>query len=166
MRRILEQARKELIQVIRDKRAMLMAVGIPVMLLIPLSVALSLTVDDLPIVVQDLDDSTASRLFIDAFRASITFRVIEWPVDEHPEAAFQANAARAALIIPKNFGRDMARGYRSPVQMLVDGSDSNTAQLVSGYAGSRASSGAATTSKSSATRCCRAAAGPPCGLAW
>ena len=94
MRRILEQARKELIQVIRDKRAMLMALGIPVMLLIPLSVSLSLTVDDLPIVVQDLDDSTASRLFIDAFRASITFRVIEWPVDEHPEAAFKANAAR------------------------------------------------------------------------
>src|SRR5215467_3179139 len=56
MRRILEQARKELIQVIRDKRAMLMAVGIPVVLLIPLSVALSLTVDDLPIVVQDLYD--------------------------------------------------------------------------------------------------------------
>src|SRR5258708_35092346 len=134
MRRILEQARKELIQVIRDKRAMLMALGIPVMLLIPLSVSLSLTVDDLPIVVQDVDDSTASRVFIDAFRASITFRVIEWAVDEHPEAAFKANAARAALIIPKNFGRDMARGYRSPVQMLVDGSDSNTAQLVSGYA--------------------------------
>src|SRR5215475_8688093 len=134
MRRVLEQTRKELIQVIRDKRAMLMALGIPVMLLILMSQSISLTVNDLPIVVQDLDDSTASRLFIDAFRASITFRVIAWPVDEHPEAAFQANAARAALIIPKNFGRDMARGYRSPVQMLVDGSDSNTAQLVSGYA--------------------------------
>src|SRR5712664_4323019 len=134
MRRILEQTRKELIQVIRDKRAILMALGLPAMLLVVMPQSISLTVDDLPIVVQDLDDSAASRLFIDAFRASITFRVIEWPVDEHPEAAFKANAARAALIIPKNFGRDMARGYRSPVQMLVDGSDSNTAQLVSGYA--------------------------------
>jgi ABC-2 type transport system permease protein len=84
--------------------------------------------------VQDLDDSTASHLFIDAFRASITFRVIGWPVDERPEKSFEANAARAALIIPKNFGRDMARGNTSPVQMLVDGSDSNTAQLVSAYA--------------------------------
>jgi ABC-2 type transport system permease protein len=134
MKRILEQARKELIQVIRDKRAMLMALGIPVMLLILMSQSISLTVDDLPIVVQDLDDSTASRLFIDAFRASITFRVIEWSVEEPPEKAFASNAARAALIIPKNFGRDMARGYVSPVQMLVDGSDSNTAQLVSAYA--------------------------------
>src|SRR5713226_4917594 len=134
MRRILEQTRKELIQVIRDKRAILMALGLPAMLLVVMPQSISLTVDDLPIVVQDLDDSTASRLFIDAFRASITFRVIRWPVDEPPEAAFKANAARAALIIPKNFGRDMARGYTSPVQMLVDGSDSNTAQLVSGYA--------------------------------
>jgi ABC-2 type transport system permease protein len=134
MKRIVEQARKELIQVIRDKRAMLMALGIPVMLLVLMSQSISLTVDDLPIVVQDLDGSTASRLFIDAFRASITFRVIGWPVEKAPEKAFAANTARAALIIPKNFGRDMARGYVSPVQMLVDGSDSNTAQLVSAYA--------------------------------
>src|SRR5258706_1231937 len=134
MRRILEQTRKELIQVIRDKRAILMALGLPAMLLVVMPQSISLTVDDLPIVVQDLDDSTASRLFIDAFRASITFRVIRWPVDEPPEAAFKANAARAALIIPTHFGRDMARGYGSPVQMLIDGSDSNTAQLVSGYA--------------------------------
>src|SRR5438445_9549119 len=134
MRRILEQTRKELIQVIRDKRAILMALGLPAMLLVVMPQSISLTVDDLPLVVQDLDDSTASHQLIDAFRASITFRVISWPVDEPPEAAFKANAARAALIIPKHFGRDMARGYSSPVQMLVDASDSNTAQLVSGLA--------------------------------
>jgi len=99
MRRLLEQTRKELIQVIRDKRAILMALGLPAMLLVVMPQSISLTVDDLPIVVQDLDDSTASRLFIDAFRASITFRVIGWPVDEHPEAAFKAMglATREAL---------------------------------------------------------------------
>jgi ABC-2 type transport system permease protein len=134
MRRILEQARKELIQILRDKRALFMALGIPIVLLVLMSQSISLTVDDLPILVQDFDGSMASQQFIDAFRASITFHVIAWPVDEHPEAAFQANTARAALIIPKNFGRDIARGQGAPVQMLVDGSDSNTAQLVSTYA--------------------------------
>ena len=108
MRRILEQTRKELIQVIRDKRAILMALGLPAMLLVVMPQSISLTVDDLPIVVQDLDDSTASRLFIDAFRASITFRVIGWPVDEHPEAAFKANAARAALIHARLFSTGTA----------------------------------------------------------
>lgn len=134
MKRVLEQARKELIQILRDKRALFMALGIPVILLILMSQSISLTVNDLPILVQDFDNSTASQQFIDAFRASITFHVVAWPVDEHPEAAFQANSARAALIIPRNFGRDIARGQGSPVQMLVDGSDSNTAQLVSTYA--------------------------------
>jgi ABC-2 type transport system permease protein len=111
-----------------------MALGIPMMLLVLMSQSISLTVDDLPIVVQDFDNSTASQRLLDSFRASITFRVIEWPVDEQPEAAFKANTARAALIIPKNFSRDITRGHGSPVQMLVDGSDSNTAQLVSAYA--------------------------------
>jgi ABC-2 type transport system permease protein len=134
MKRIIEQARKELIQVRRDRRALFMALGIPVILLVLMSQSISLTVDDLPILVQDFDGSMASQQFIDAFRASITFRVIAWPVDRHPEDAFQANRARAALIIPKNFGRDIARGQGAPVQMLVDGSDSNTAQLVSTYA--------------------------------
>jgi len=134
MRRIIAQAKKELIQIVRDRRAVMLALGIPLALLMLMSHALSLTVDDLPIVVQDLDDSQASHRFIDAFRASITFRVVPLSVDRQPEDAFKSSSARAALIIPKHFGRDMARGFNSPVQMLVDGSDSNTAQLVSAYA--------------------------------
>jgi ABC-2 type transport system permease protein len=42
--------------------------------------------------------------------------------------------ARAALIIPEHFGRDMARGVASPLQFLVDASDANTAKLMAGYA--------------------------------
>src|SRR5258707_14798629 len=93
MRRILEQTRKELIQVIRDKRAILMALGLPAMLLVVMPQSISLTVDDLPIVVQDLDDSTASRLFIDAFRASITFPSFGGRVVNPPQAASKRNPA-------------------------------------------------------------------------
>jgi ABC-2 type transport system permease protein len=100
-----------------------------------MSSALSLTVDELPIVVQDFDGSPASNEFIDAFRASITLKVVPWPVDKTAEDALASNAARAVLIIPSHFGRDMARGVNAPVQFLVDASDSNTAKLVSAYAG-------------------------------
>jgi drug efflux transport system permease protein len=134
MRRIFAQTRKELTQIIRDRRSLVLALGLPIALLMLMSHAISLTVDDLPIVVQDLDNSRASQQFIDAFRNSITFHVVAWPVNKHPETALQSNAARAALIIPEHFGRDIARGSSSPVQLIVDGSDSNTAQLVSGYA--------------------------------
>jgi ABC-2 type transport system permease protein len=99
-----------------------------------MSMAISLTVNDLPIVVQDFDDSAASRDFIDAARASITFHVVSWPVDKSAEQALVSNAARAVLIIPRHFGHDIARGSNSPVQLMVDASDANTAKLVSGYA--------------------------------
>jgi ABC-2 type transport system permease protein len=134
MRRILAQTHKELIQIIRDWRTLILALGLPMILLLLLGNAISLSVTDLPIVVQDLDDSPASRELINAFRASLTFRVTPWPVNRQPEAALTANNARAALIIPAHYGRDVVRGISSPIQLLVDASDANTARLVAGYA--------------------------------
>jgi ABC-2 type transport system permease protein len=71
---------------------------------------------------------------LDAFRASGSFYVTSWPTDAQPEEALRLNKARAALIIPEHFGRDIARGINTPVQVLVDASDANTAKLVAGYA--------------------------------
>jgi ABC-2 type transport system permease protein len=132
MRRILAQSRKELTQIVRDWRTLALALALPIVMLLLMSAALSLTVYDLPIIVQDFDGSSASNHFIDVFRASITFHVIAWPVDKPAEAALASNAARAVLIIPPHFGRDQARGVNSPVQLIVDASDANTAKLVSG----------------------------------
>jgi ABC-2 type transport system permease protein len=125
--------RKELTQIVRDWRTLALALVLPVVMLLLISGAMSLTVNDLPIVVQDYDGSAASQSFIDAFRASITVHVVSWPVDRSAEQALAANAARAVLIIPSHFGRDMARGMNAPVQLLVDASDANTAKLVAGY---------------------------------
>jgi len=127
--------RKELTQIVRDWRTLALALALPVFLLLLMSSALSLTVNELPIVVQDFDGSSASNDFIDAFRASITLKVVPWPVDKSAEEALASNAGRAVLIIPSHFGRDMARGVNAPVQFLVDASDANTAKLVTAYAG-------------------------------
>jgi ABC-2 type transport system permease protein len=134
MRRILAQARKELTQIVRDWRTLALALVLPVVMLILLSAGLSLTVNELPIVVQDFDGSAASNNFIDAFRASITFHVVAWPVEKSAEEALSSNSARAVLIIPPHFGRDLARGINSPVQIMMDASDANTAKLVAGDA--------------------------------
>ncbi|MGI8746201.1 MAG: ABC transporter permease [Bryobacteraceae bacterium] len=135
MRRILAQTRKELTQILRDRLALTLALVLPLFILFLLGTAISLTVSDLPIVVQDLDSSPASRGFIDAFRGSLTFHVVSWPTGRNPEAAFTTNAARAVLIVPRHFGRDLARGTNTPVQLLVDATDANTARLIQGYAG-------------------------------
>src|SRR5215472_17163664 len=134
MRRVLAQVRKELIQITRDWRTLALALVLPLVLLLLLSTAISLPVNDLPIVVQDFDDSPASRGLIDDFRNSLTFNVVSWPTNKQPEEALVSNKARAALIIPRHFGRDIARGAAAQVQLLVDASDANTAKLTSAYA--------------------------------
>lgn len=104
-----------------------------VILLILLGNAISLSVTDMPMVVQDLDDSPASRELIDAFRSSLTLRVVPWPTNKQPVEALTTNTARAVLIIPTHFERNLERGPDAPVQIIVDASDANTARLVAGY---------------------------------
>src|SRR5262245_59797390 len=133
MRRVIAQTHKELIQIVRDWRTLVLALALPLILLVLNGSAISLTVTDLPIVAQDFDDSPASREFLNAFRASITFHTVSFPVDTQPEQAFISNTAHAVIIIPFHFGRDLARGTNSPVQLQVDASDANTARLVVGY---------------------------------
>jgi ABC-2 type transport system permease protein len=135
MRRIFAQARKELTQITRDKLALVLALVLPLGLMMLLGNSISLTVTGLPIIVQDLDDTPASRNFIDAFRQSITFHVIPWSSSKEPVEAFTAGSARGALMIPEHFGRDLARGSITEVQLLVDATDANTAKLMQGYAG-------------------------------
>jgi ABC-2 type transport system permease protein len=135
MRRILAQTRKELIQIFRDRLALVLALVLPLFLLFLLGSAISLTVTGIPMIVQDLDDSAASRNFIDAFRASLTFHVVSWSTSKQPSEAFQSSTARAALIIPRDFGRNLARGANANAQLLIDATDANTAKLVQGYAG-------------------------------
>src|SRR5262252_4323700 len=96
MRRILAQTRKELTQIVRDWRTLVLALVLPLILLVLNGSAISLTVNNLPIIVQDFDDSSASRELIDAFRASLTFHVVPFPVDKKPEEAFSSNTAYAA----------------------------------------------------------------------
>ena len=135
MNRLLAQARKELTQLMRDRLALALVLLLPLIQLTLMGNSFALIVRDLPIIVQDFDDSPASRDLIDRFRASRTFRAVPWPADRSPERAFTDGSARAALIIPRSFGRDLARGVDASVQVMIDGSDANTAKLVAGYAG-------------------------------
>ena len=134
MRRILAQARKELTQLLRDRLALGLALVLPVALTALLGTSISLTVTDIPIVVQDLDQTPLSRRYTDAFRASLTFRVVTLPPATSPETMLARGRARAALIVPEDFERAIRRRRPAEGQLLVDATDSNTAQLVRGGA--------------------------------
>ena len=106
MRRILSQTRKELTQILRDRLALALALLLPCILLFLMGNSIALKVSGMPIIVQDLDDSSASRELVDAFRSSLSFHIVSWPSDKQPDQAFRRNVAHAALIIPASFGRD------------------------------------------------------------
>jgi ABC-2 type transport system permease protein len=133
MRRIIAQSRKELTQISRDRLALALALALPLFLVLLLSNAIALTVTDLPLIVQDFDTSTQSRELIDAYRASLSFRVVSWPPDRSAEEALSSNTAKAVLVIPKYFARDLLRQRATEVQLLVDATDANTARLIQGY---------------------------------
>lgn len=135
MRRILAQAKKELIQLRRDRLALVLAIGLPLALVALLSNAISLTVKDMSIVIQDLDQTPLSRQYADAFRTSLTFHVVPLAPSAPPQSALLSSRARAALIIPEHFERALQRGRSVQVQMLVDATDANTANVIRGDAG-------------------------------
>jgi|SRR5947209_9447558 len=120
MRRVWAQVRKELTQILRDRLALALTLILPCILLFLMGTSIALKVGGLPIIVQDLDDSTASRDFTDAFRSSLSLHVVPWSSSEQPQLAFLQNRARAALIIPERFGRDVARNAKANVQLLID----------------------------------------------
>jgi ABC-2 type transport system permease protein len=135
MRRIIAQARKELTQLLRDRLALGLALVLPVALTALMGTTVSLTVTDIPIVIQDLDQTPLSRQYADAFRTSLTFRVVALPVAAQPETILAAGRARAALIIPEHFERELRRHRPAQTQLLVDATDGNTAKIIRGSAG-------------------------------
>ena len=134
MKRILAQIRKEFTQLWRDRLTLALALVLPVLLLLLLSKATSLSVGDIPVVVQDLDKTPMSRLYLEAVGASLSFKLSALPPNDSPEHVLFQNEARAALIIPPQFERDLRCGRNAEVQWLIDGTDANTANVMRGKA--------------------------------
>jgi len=134
-RRMWAIARKELIHVVRDPRSLGMGIAIPVLLLVLFGYALSLDVDHVPLAVWDQDGSTASRDLVRSFVSSPAFEsaAVCRSLPE-TEEAIQSGSATAALVIPAGFSADLGWGRQAQAQLLVDGSDANTARLSIMYA--------------------------------
>ena len=135
MRRIIAQARKELTQLRRDRLALALALVLPLALTALMGTSVSLTVTDIPMVIQDFDQTPLSRRYADAFRTSLTYRVVTLPPATSPEKMLARGTARAAIIIPEHFEREIRRHRPVVAQVLVDATDGNTAQLIRGSAG-------------------------------
>ena len=112
-----------------------MAIAIPMLLLVLFGYALTLDVDNVPMVVWDQSNTPQSREFLSRFQGSPYFSIRRY-IANYPQIdrAINSGQALAALVIPVDFADRLQAGHDVPVQLLVDGSDSNTATIVLGYA--------------------------------
>jgi ABC-2 type transport system permease protein len=135
LQRIIAVARKEFIHVFRDPRSLAMGIAIPMLMLFLFGYALTLDVDRVPLIVWDQSDSPASREFVSRFAGSRYFSLRQHTDNYREiERAIDSRDALIALIIPVDFARRIEAGRRADVQVIVDGSDSNTATIALGYA--------------------------------
>jgi ABC-2 type transport system permease protein len=135
VRRVLAVARKENLHVLRDFLSLLMAIFMPVMLLTLFGYALSLDVDNIPLAVWDQSGTERSRELISRFDGSRFFS-IRGRFDNYKELerAIDTRQVMMGLIVPRDFAQQVEAGRDSSAQLIVDGSDSNTATIGIGYA--------------------------------
>jgi ABC-2 type transport system permease protein len=125
---------KELHHITRDSRSLAMALAMPMMMLLLYGYALSLDVDHIQTLVYDEDGTSASRNLTRQFQGSHYFEVVGFVTDYHAiEHAIDTSRVLIGVAIPRGFGKDLDAG-KGKVQLLVDGSDSNTASIAMGYA--------------------------------
>jgi ABC-2 type transport system permease protein len=125
---------KELHHITRDARSLAMALAMPMMMLLLYGYALSLDVDHILTLVYDEDQTSASRELIRQFEGSRYFDVTGFAHDYRTiEREIDTSSVLIGVVIPRGFGGELAAG-KGTVQLLVDGSDSNTASIAMGYA--------------------------------
>ena len=128
--------RKELRQISRDRRTLMTIVFVPAFFLLLYGYALNWDIRHIALAVQDRDSTPESRALISAFVNSGYFdRVADVYTDSEVDRLLDLNTARAALVIPEGFGRDLVNRHTPQVQMLINGDNANTATTVMGYAG-------------------------------
>jgi ABC-2 type transport system permease protein len=137
LKRVSAVAKKEFIQIMRDARSLGMGIFLPVFLLLLFGFALTLDVDNVPMAIWNQDGSKVSTDFILNLKNSRYFKIIGY-FDNYSDLInyLDHSDALMAMVIPKDFSKYIRSGQAAPVQLLVDGSDSNTATIAMGYVNS------------------------------
>ncbi len=135
MRIILMIVIKEFLQLQRDPRLFAIIFMAPVLQLVFLGYAATMDLDNINTVVMDNDRTVTSRNLIEKFEASGYFSVIHYASKyEEIESLIDKGKALTAIVIPKDFEKNLNRREQVKVQGIFDGSDGNKASIAAGYA--------------------------------
>jgi drug efflux transport system permease protein len=133
--RLFAVASKELLQILRDSRSLIIVLIMPVILVLLFGYGVNLDLKHLPIYVYDRDGSQQSQDLLKRFQASDYFEIAH-VANRYAELprALDSGQAKMALVIPWDFSNRLHDGRPAQVQALVDATDDNTANVLIGYA--------------------------------
>lgn len=135
MRPLRYMIRKEFLQIFRTKEMVAIIFIAPLMQMLILGFAITSEVKNITLAIADLDQSAVSKEITDAFGNTDRFNIISRETDmEKIAAEIHAWNVQMAVIIPRNFNRDLRRNLKPDLQIIVDGLDGNTAGVAMAYA--------------------------------
>jgi ABC-2 type transport system permease protein len=135
LRRVRAIARKEMIQVWRDPRSLMIVLLMPLMQMALLGYGVNLDIKHVPICVLDREGSQESQSLMKAFQASPYFQIVEADRDyEAVKRAIDGGRCKMAVVVPPDFSQDLAATNSASVQTILDATDDNTANIARGYA--------------------------------
>lgn len=135
LRRIQAVARKEFLHVLRDSRSLALGILMPLIMLFLFGYALTLDVDRVPLAIWDQSATPQSRELISRFEGSRYFSLqVRAGSYLELEQAVDRRDALVALVIPPDFAARLEGAGQPALQLLLDGSDPNTATIAQGYA--------------------------------
>ncbi len=126
--RLTSLIRKEFLQILRDPRTLVLVLVIPLVQLFLLGYAANNDVRNVPLAVLDQDRGPAARQLLDAYRAADYFR-IAYDIDSEAQlrSLVDSGQARAGLIIPPDYSRQVAGQGVAQIAIVLDGSDPTVA---------------------------------------
>ena len=135
LRRVKAVAKKEIIQVWRDPRSLMVVLLMPLMQMALLGYGVNLDIKHVTICVFDREGSQQSEAVLKAFQASPYFDIVEAERDYNGvKRAIDGGRCKMAVIVPPDFSQDLASANSASVQAILDATDDNTANIALGYA--------------------------------
>lgn len=135
LRRIRAIAVKEALQIVRDPRSLMIALLVPLMQMVIFGYGVNLDIRHIPLCVLDHENGQQSRNLVARFAASDYFALRRAASSDREVArALDDGDCGIALVIPADFSQRLNDGGKATVQALLDGTDSNTANIAAGYA--------------------------------
>ena len=134
LNRLLAMASKEVIQIKRDTRSIAIVIAMPLVMMLAFGYGVSFDTRHIPVYVFDMEGSQQSQDFLKRFQSSVYFNVVK-AVDNYPALiqAIDGGRCQIGIVVPSDFSNKLSRGETVGIQALIDGSDSNSANLGMSY---------------------------------